>query len=161
MSISFAEFLSKMEELSNLTGQPIRKDTVKALHQRLHHSDIFDFQKAIDSLANTDEKVNMHNLSKHINRHMGDRLEKENADLKAQEEIQAKAFWRANYRDGNCSRNCKSCPAQFCNHVANESIKAMKRILNKEVAWESACQELADLFPGVGFEKEVPAMQPF
>ncbi len=159
--IAMQEFERGLKELSDLTGQPIRRDTAKAFYDRLKQSDIRDFQNAVEGLASSNEKVNLHALFTHINRHRVEREEKEYQYRRAQEEYEARQFWKANYRDGNCSRNCKSCPAVFCNHVANESIKAMEKILAKEISWQDACQGLSVMFPGVGFEKEVPELQPF
>lgn len=148
-----------MKELADLTGNYIKKSDT--LYNWLKDNDVRDFHSAMDRLAMSDEKVNLHALLKYLNNARADRQEQENRNRKEQEEREAKAFWKANYRDGNCSRSCQSCPAVYCNHVANETIKELGKILNKQKTWQQACKELADMFPGVGFERQIPELAPF
>lgn len=164
MSISYQRFEEKLRELKELTGHP-GQIAARALYDRLMYTDINDFDDAIESLAQADERINLANITKHINRHMVIRLEREACENKRREAAENTRFWKAHFIGSECVKHeCWKCPRPYCNIVSNASIRAVKLMLSREQTAEEAHKNLAEIFPGLGFEdsmKENANIGPF
>ncbi len=144
-----------MKELSELSGMAIKRSQVDALFRALNGTDPEDFKKAVVSLAESGEKLSLFSLKKHINHFQTERLEYEAAIDKEKELIEITRFWKAHFKEGRCLKHdCGECPKTFCHIVSNACIKSIKDILSGAKTSAQAHSELAEEFPGLGFEQE-------
>jgi hypothetical protein len=159
--ISYQDFHDGLKELSDLTGHRISKNTVDALYKAMNGLDNRDFTKAVQSLAESDDRANLFYLKRYTNMHMMERLEREAEEAKRKEERETKQFWLAHFKEGKClSHECGFCPKKYCMIVSNECITQLKRLFADEITSEEMHKELAEEFPGIGFEQEC-GVEPF
>jgi len=131
--IDLENFTAKLKDYSLLTGQLIKSETAKALHQRLKFHDEDDVNNAIEDLAISGERLTLANLNTRINRFRAIRLEAE-ATVRQKEEGQAaQRFWHDDPPDGDSCKwgQCRGCrKLDHCSIRAKEWLAGIRSIYN-------------------------------
>ncbi len=154
-------FRDKVKELQSLTSyRNLTGRAIEVLYEKLHKTDIDDFDKAVDHMAEHDVKCTLANFRKYIGKFQSKRLSKEESHRQVQEKQDTEEFWSRELEEENCDQSCP-CERLYCNRTANDTIKLIDKIINKKVPYVDVCRELSKKYPGIGFEEHVSDTQPF
>ncbi len=144
-------FITEIKKLADLTGQRIMASVANMFYDELNHTDVNDFQHAMNILKFQDKKITMGNLTFTINIAMTNRMEKENKIRLTKEQANTKLFWQENLiyiKQGRCNRKCINCKVKYCDIIHTHSIQAMKDMLSKTKTLNQVHTEMNNKFEG-------------
>lgn len=158
-------FQERIREASMLlNARLLPAETEKLIYEKIkdnyHNSDI---DNALHKIMDGDDKLGYLPLLRWMNHYRSMRIEHYVNKKKKEEEDEVRAFWKSNgATEGDCGGgDCFKCSVQYCEIIKVESIEAIKQILNKESAVLDKIKILSEKFKGIGFEADIPKLQPF
>lgn len=145
-----------------LNGKLLPSDQAKYIYERI--KDRYtnsDLSLAIESIVDENDKLTYSNIISKLNYYRSLRIENYIAKKKKEEEAEVKSFWQSHGETNCAGGECYKCNVLYCETIKNETVAAIKRILAKESTATDENKRLAGKFVGIGFEAEMPELQPF
>jgi len=156
-------FREKFTELCTLMGWSVSDNRKVMIYEELINFDRQDFLNTFNRLKGEDKFVYAV-MWKTISEQRARRVEKETHDKQMKEEDEVRAWFREHQgTKSECINNysCGDCKRTYCDIVSINSIQAIKDMITGDVDRQVIHRKLADKFHGIGFEKNVPELEPF
>lgn len=146
-------FIRQIKKASDLNGHLTKRETALEIYNRLKYFDDRDFSAAIEDLIEEGERITYISLKRRLNAR---RYTRENQEARQRAELEAREIKELTVqgREYKCSRNkrCYECPVQNCRIVGKAAIKGLIAIGSGIKSKDQVNTELAEEFPGAGFD---------